>query len=135
MGIDDGIEIIEPLDADVLKWPRWLLGAIYLGLVIWSCVRIFAFEMYQEELVIRLLLIGLCLPLSGFIIAGHKWAMSSAYTVLLCYFGAFYLLLELRVSIGLIGLVVFLGVLTLRAMAATDQEGRISQMPAAQVFE
>ena len=135
MGVDDEIELIRPLDIKVLKWPKWLLGALYLSLVIWSCLRIFLFEMYQEEFFIRLILVALFIPLSGFVFAGYKWAMSSAYTVLLCYFGAFYLLLELRVSIGLVGFVVFLGVMTLRAMTASDQMRRLSHKVEAQIFE
>ena len=135
MGIDEEIELVEPLDLEVLKWPKRLLGALYLGLAAFSLIQINLREMSQEESVIRLIYIILSLLLIGFVIAGHKWAMSTAYTVLLCYFAAFYLLLELRVSIGLVGFIVFLGVLTLRAMTATDQASRLSQMPDAQIFE
>jgi hypothetical protein len=135
VGIDDEIEIVEPLDEHVLRLPKQVLAGIYAVLAIWSAVRIYFFEMYQEEFIIRLIFIGLIVFLSTFIVFGQKWAMTTAYTVLLCYFGAFYLLLELRLSVGLVGLVVFLGVLTLRAMTATDQAYNLQQRSDAQIFE
>lgn len=136
MGIDDEpIGIVEALDGNVLKWPQLLLASMYVVFAVYSCIQIYSSEMYQEEFVTRLIYISLILPLSAFIIAGHKWAMSSAYTVLLCYFGAFYLFIGLTVSIGLIGFVFFIGVLTLRAMTAADQLRKLSHTLNVQTFE
>ena len=135
MGIEEPIELVEVLDEGVLKWPKHLLASIYVALNVYSCSRIYFSEMYQEEFVTRLICIALFLPLCAFIMNGRKWAMSSAYTVLLCYFGAFYLLVGLTVSIGLLGFVVFMGVLTLRAMTAVDQAGSLTQKMNAEIFE
>ena len=101
----------------------------------WSVARIFLSKMYQEEFVIRLICIGLLIPLSAFIFAGQKWAMSSAYTVWLCYLGGLYLFVDLTISVGLVAFLVFLGVLTLRSMRAADQLTMIAQKMDVQIFE
>jgi hypothetical protein len=135
MGIGSEQDLSEPIDPRLLVWPKNLLVGLYLAMVLWSAVLLYSKPMYDEEYIIRLLYMIILLPLIGFIAASHRWAMSSACAVFICYIVAMFLFSGGSITIGLGLFTSFLVALTWRSIMACDQLDIIRSAPPVDVFE
>lgn len=135
MGIDSDTEIHGTVDEGVLRWPKYLLLAIYAASVLWCAGMIFFTEMYEEEYLIRMIYMIIMIPLMGFLMIDHRWAMTSACTAFLCYWAALVLFAETPLLIRSGVIAVFLCALTWRAMTAADHLDAIRVVRQADTFD
>lgn len=135
MGIEPEIIETENLDPQVLSWPKFLLIGIYGYLLAANAWILYSKPMYEEEYIIRMIYMVIMLPLLGFIAVSHRWAMTNAFAVFLCFTAAILLFASGTIYIGSIGFICFLALLTWRSLKATDQLELMKNRPAGDVFE
>lgn len=136
MGIE-GADLLDrqTLDLGLLRAPKRILICFYVFSLFRCAWTIFVTPMYEEEYVIRLIYMAIMAPLLGFIAVDHRWAMSSAFALYLCYVVATFLFIESFINLVFLGVILFIGAMTIRAVIVVDLIKRLNISQNIDVFE